>query len=110
MLKFSIHTGKTIVLFHIVAFTMVAEAKQKISVAIISPYRAQVRLLRKWLRQEQKAENSPYLNVEIESGTVHQFQGSDADVVIFADAFNRWFEPENLRAAIRVRAGSPMNE
>ncbi|MFC3528150.1 FAD-binding and (Fe-S)-binding domain-containing protein [Paracoccus mangrovi] len=26
----------------------------------------------------------------------------DADVVIFADAFNRWFEPENLRAAIRV--------
>ena len=26
----------------------------------------------------------------------------DADVVLFADPFNRWFEPENLRAAIRV--------
>lgn len=28
------------------------------------------------------------------------------DVILFADAFNRWFEPENLRAALRVlRAG-----
>lgn len=26
----------------------------------------------------------------------------NADVVLFADPFNRWFEPENLRAAIRV--------
>ncbi len=29
-------------------------------------------------------------------------RADDADVVLFADPFNRWFEPENLRAAIRV--------
>ncbi|MEL7211117.1 MAG: FAD-binding and (Fe-S)-binding domain-containing protein [Pseudomonadota bacterium] len=30
----------------------------------------------------------------------------DPDVILFADAFNRYFEPENLRAALRVlRAG-----
>jgi very-short-patch-repair endonuclease len=66
-----------------VALTMAAESDRKITVAIISPYRAQVRLLRKWLRQEQRAEHSPYQNLVIESGTVHQFQGSDADMVIF---------------------------
>ncbi|WP_299359806.1 FAD-binding and (Fe-S)-binding domain-containing protein [uncultured Paracoccus sp.] len=27
---------------------------------------------------------------------------ADADVVLFADPFNRYFEPENLRAAVRV--------
>ncbi len=26
----------------------------------------------------------------------------NADVLLFADTFNRWFEPENLRAALRV--------
>jgi len=55
----------------------------KISIAIISPYRAQVRLLRKWIRQELKADRTPYEGIEFEAGTVHQFQGSDADVVIF---------------------------
>ena len=39
--------------------------------------------------------------------SAHPFRDSeaaadDADVVLFADPFNRWFEPENLRAAIRV--------
>jgi FAD/FMN-containing dehydrogenase/Fe-S oxidoreductase len=30
----------------------------------------------------------------------------EGDVILFADTFNRWFEPENLRAAVRVlRAG-----
>jgi Fe-S oxidoreductase len=30
-------------------------------------------------------------------------EGSEpADVVLFADTFNRWFEPENLRAAVKV--------
>jgi len=33
-------------------------------------------------------------------------QYADPDVILFADIFNRYFEPENLRAAIRVlRAG-----
>jgi FAD/FMN-containing dehydrogenase/Fe-S oxidoreductase len=31
---------------------------------------------------------------------------TQGDVILFADTFNRWFEPENLRAAVRVlRAG-----
>lgn len=33
-------------------------------------------------------------------------QDEDPDVILFADIFNRYFEPENLRAAVRVlRAG-----
>jgi Fe-S oxidoreductase len=28
------------------------------------------------------------------------------DVILFADTFNRWFEPENLRAALRVLAAA----
>ena len=66
-----------------VAAMVAAEAPQPITMAIISPYRAQVRLLRQWLRGEKKAETTPYERVEVEAGTVHQFQGSDADVVIF---------------------------
>lgn len=42
-----------------------------------------MRHLRQLLRAERKAENTPYGGNEIEVGTVHQFQGSDADVVIF---------------------------
>ena len=33
-------------------------------------------------------------------------QDSDPDVLLFADVFNRYFEPENLRAAIRVLRAS----
>lgn len=74
-----------------VACTIASEAAHKISIAIISPYRAQVRLLRKWIRQEQRADRTPYNAIDFESGTVHQFQGSDADVVIFdmVDGFGR---------------------
>ncbi|ABD54080.1 FAD-binding and (Fe-S)-binding domain-containing protein [Jannaschia sp. CCS1] len=32
----------------------------------------------------------------------HEFADADPDVILFADAFNRYFEPENLRAAGRV--------
>ncbi len=34
-------------------------------------------------------------------------RGADREIVLFADTFNRWFEPENARAAARVltRAG-----
>ena len=66
-----------------VACTIASEAAHKVSIAIISPYRAQVRLLRKWIQQEQRADRTPYNSIDFESGTVHQFQGSDADVVIF---------------------------
>ncbi len=35
-----------------------------------------------------------------------EVQDDDPDVILFADIFNRYFEPENLRAAVRVlRAG-----
>jgi very-short-patch-repair endonuclease len=66
-----------------VAATVAAEAPHPITIAIISPYRAQVRLLRQCIRGERKAKTTPYDKVELEAGTVHQFQGSDADVVIF---------------------------
>jgi len=36
----------------------------------------------------------------LEKGVVGD--GSAGEVVLFADSFNRWFEPENLRAALRV--------
>ena len=65
------------------AKTIVSDTPFPIRVAIITPYRAQVRLLRQLLRAERKAESTPYAGNEIEVGTVHQFQGSDADVVIF---------------------------
>jgi very-short-patch-repair endonuclease len=64
-----------------VACAAVGEAQQDLSIAIIAPYRAQVRLLTKWLRHEARSENPAYRRIE--AGTVHQFQGSDADYVIF---------------------------
>lgn len=66
-----------------VAQAIAAESAYSLSIAIITPYRAQVRLLRKWIRQEQRAVRSPLNRVEIDAGTVHQFQGSDADAIIF---------------------------
>ena len=59
---------------------MVAETKTDISIAVISPYRAQTKLFRQLIR-EARTNNPQYESVE--AGTVHQFQGSDADVVIF---------------------------
>jgi very-short-patch-repair endonuclease len=66
-----------------VACTIAAEKQNENSIAIISPYRAQVKLLRKWIKQEQQASVTPYNSIDFEAGTVHQFQGSDSDVVIF---------------------------
>jgi len=51
------------------------------SIAIISPYRAQTYVLQKWMRAENRVESPIFENVM--AGTVHQFQGSEADVVIF---------------------------
>lgn len=66
-----------------VAATIASEAAGTISIAIISPYRAQVRLLRRWIREEKRADTTPFKRTEVEAGTVHQFQGSEADIVIF---------------------------
>jgi AAA domain-containing protein len=72
-----------------VACAAIGDADSDVSIAIISPYRAQVRLLRNWIRQEARSENPAYRCIE--AGTVHQFQGSDADFVIFdvVDGFGR---------------------
>lgn len=51
------------------------------SIAIIAPYRSHVKLLKKQLREEYRSK-SP-LSYLVEVGTIHQFQGSEADIVIF---------------------------
>ena len=39
---------------------------------------------------------------DAESGHRPPAQGGNPEVVLFADTFNTWFEPENARAAVRV--------
>ncbi|MEK7403593.1 MAG: AAA domain-containing protein [Acidobacteriota bacterium] len=58
----------------------IRSCQQQARIAIITPYRGQVRLLRRWLAEEGKAD--PKFQ-EIEVGTVHSFQGAEAHVVIF---------------------------
>jgi len=50
------------------------------TIAIIAPYRGQINLIRRWLYAERQVD--PKLE-RIEIGTVHSFQGGEADVVIF---------------------------
>lgn len=50
------------------------------SIAIIAPYRGQVSLIRRWLHGERQVDTK--LD-RIEVGTVHSFQGGEADLVIF---------------------------
>ena len=50
------------------------------SIAIIAPYRGQVNLIRRWLNQERQVD-SKLRGIEV--GTVHAFQGGEADIVIF---------------------------
>ena len=46
------------------------------TISIITPYRAQHKLISQLLKEQE-------LHQDIEVGTIHQFQGSEADVVIF---------------------------
>lgn len=60
--------------------------KPDATVAIITPYRGQARLIRRWLEEELRADLGTDVDVPMQSidvGTVHTFQGSEADVVIF---------------------------
>lgn len=66
-----------------VAATIASQSNGYCRIAIICPYRAQVKLLRQWIREEQKADDSPFGQSIVEAGTVHQFQGSEADAVVF---------------------------
>ena len=62
------------------AHNLVTSASKSISVAIITPYRAQVKLLKRWIK-DRRADDDTFDHIDV--GTVHQFQGSDADIVIF---------------------------
>lgn len=64
-----------------VALAMRAEAQNEPTIAVITPYRAQVKLLHRHLREEQRAIGPSHITIS--AGTIHQFQGSEADVVIF---------------------------
>lgn len=66
-----------------VAATIASQAPPNYRIAIICPYRAQVKMLRQWIRDEQKADDTPFGRAIVEAGTVHQFQGSEADAVVF---------------------------
>ncbi len=44
-----------------------------------------------------------FRDAEAGAGVVREPRG---EVLLFADTFNRWFEPENLRAAVRVLAAA----
>lgn len=63
-----------------ISFASAVKAKEEGvgSIAIITPYAAQTRLIRAMIR-----DFYGYGNVGISCATVHQFQGSEADVVIF---------------------------
>ncbi len=48
--------------------------------------------------------NRPFRNAEADGGRAPR-----GDVLLFADTFNRYFEPENLRAAVRVLRAAGFN-
>ena len=58
----------------------IAEVLPTATIAIITPYRGQVRLLRRLLDFERE-QDTRLRNLEV--GTVHSFQGGEADAVIF---------------------------
>lgn len=63
------------------ALAQVIRQQSDASIALITPYRAQVRILKNRLREAQQTD--PSLSRDVAVGTIHQFQGSEADVVIF---------------------------
>jgi len=64
----------------LIAFGLALQAADKHDVGIISPYNAQSRLLYAMARDT--AEQCPKLH-PISSATVHQFQGSEKDVIVY---------------------------
>lgn len=59
-----------------------SDGSGRVNVAIITPYRAQVSEVQRKLRELQAMRGASFVE-RIEAGTIHQFQGSEADVVIF---------------------------
>lgn len=62
----------------IAVYTALQYAKQNISVGIIAPYAAQVRLIKAML-----ADDDSETAKKIQCATIHQYQGSENDVIIF---------------------------
>lgn len=68
------------VLSAMIAFSLALEVAKNYTVGIITPYYAQSRLLHAMARDV--SEQNPDLN-EISCATVHQFQGSEKDIIIY---------------------------
>lgn len=64
----------------------------KLTVGVITPYRRQIALIRKYLRET----NVPYAE-EITVDTVERYQGSQRDVIIYSFAVNSSRQLDNLR-------------
>jgi FAD/FMN-containing dehydrogenase/Fe-S oxidoreductase len=67
--------------------------------------RVAARLSERWLgfaadRSLPRWSGTPFRDAEAAT------QSGSTPVILFADTFNRWFEPENLRAAVRVLAAA----
>lgn len=83
MMSVCIKTGdnsRINVLSALISFSMALEAARYHEVGIISPYHAQSRLLHALARDA--ADSDPNLGL-ISCATVHQFQGSEKDVIIY---------------------------
>ncbi|MGM9941454.1 MAG: AAA domain-containing protein [Bulleidia sp.] len=64
----------------LITFSLALKAAKENEVGIITPYAAQSRLLQSMIRDLKETENDLK---PIESATVHQFQGSEKDVIIY---------------------------
>lgn len=68
------------VLSAFVTFSLALKAAQTQEVGIITPYHAQSRLLHAMVRDVNELEALPHA---IKCATVHQFQGSEEDVIVY---------------------------
>lgn len=67
------------VLSAFITFSLALQVESKFEVGIITPYSCQARLLQSMVRDYQEKDGSK----KITSATVHQFQGSEKDVIIY---------------------------
>ena len=77
------------VLSALISFSLALKAAENNEVGIITPYSAQSRLLTAMIRDLKETKNELK---SIESATVHQFQGSEKDVIIY-DAVDCYRQP-----------------
>ena len=76
----SSHDSHANVLSAFVTFSLALKAAQTQEVGIITPYHAQSRLLHAMVRDVNELEALPHT---IKCATVHQFQGSEEDVIVY---------------------------